>query len=206
MTDLDPIPPDAPPVDADTAPAPTKPKRDRSKRNTGNPPGRPPKAASDKAPAAPPRGRPTTATLRERRYTASLARLAVLIYALNEADGLVFMQGIPRTAKALANVAEQNPAIGKILDAGVKSGAWLELGAALGAFGVPMLVNHGKLPPIAGVLMSGDVAAFMAAQPAPAPPAAEPAPAAGPVPTPTPTMAPETSPGLVEGFTVAGTA
>jgi hypothetical protein len=196
---------------ADEAPAATpaaKPKRDRSKRNTGNPPGRPPKATTAAAADTAPRGRPSVTTMRQRQYTRSLARAGAFLFAINRADGLVFIEAIPRTAKALAEVAEQNPAIGKVLDFGIKSGAWIELGAALGAMGVPIAINHGKLPPIIGVLMSGDLDALRdaaAAEPAPVvAPAAEPAPVPPSAFVTVPVVAPaETGPGLIESFAVA---
>mgnify|MGYP000134248355 CR=1 FL=1 len=172
------------PAEPDTAPiVPAKPKRDRSHRNTGNPPGRPRKdrtpAGTDPTEPAKPRGAPTARAKREQSYTRTLAKIGAAIYLVNPADGAVFLEGVPRTAKALAEVAQQNPRIGKVLDAGVNAGVWAELFAALTAIGAPIAVNHGKLPPVMGALLTGDVEFILAfagapagnAPPPPAPPA-----------------------------------
>ena len=66
-----------------------------------------------------------------------------------------------------------------MLDAGVNAGVWAELFAALTAIGAPIAVNHGKLPPVMGALLTGDVEFILAfagapagnAPPPPAPPA-----------------------------------
>ncbi|MGE3449592.1 MAG: hypothetical protein AB7H92_18650 [Microbacteriaceae bacterium] len=195
--ELDPIPSDVPP--ADTPPAPPKRKRNRS---TGRPPGRPRKDPADKAPGTTTGpGRPTKMAQREKHYTASLARVGAIIYAFNATDGLIFLEGVPRTAKALAAVSEQNPTIGKVLDAMVKSGAWLELGAALGVVAVPIAVNHGKLPPIAAAFVTGDLETIASAMTPVAPPPA-PAPAPEPVAEPVDGASPENGAGLVDGFQV----
>lgn len=184
----------APPAEPDTAPVvPAKPKRDRSHRNTGNPPGRPRKdrtpAGTDPTEPAKPRGAPTARARRVQSYTRTLARAGAVIFAVNPADGAAFLEGVPRAAAALAEVAQQNPRIGKVLDAGVNAGVWAELLAALTAIGAPIAVNHGKLPPVLGALLTGDVDGILAFAGAPAEPATPPAPPAEPSSTdPVPTL------------------
>lgn len=161
--DLDPMPATPPPV------ADTPPKVDKSKgkvhKSTGRPPGRPRK---DAAPAStePTRGRPSKSAQRERQYTRSLAKVGAVLYLVNPADGTAFLEGVPNVAKALAAVAEQNPRVAKVLDAGASAGVWIELASAIGAIGVPVLCNHGVLPPYMGALLAGDASAFLAAPPA----------------------------------------
>lgn len=181
-TEPEQLEPAPPALETDTTPAPTvKPKRDRSHRNTGNPPGRPrkdrtPAAGTDPTEPAKPRGAPTARARRVQSYTRMLARVGALIYSVSPADGAVFLEGVPRTAAALAEVAQQNPRIGKVLDAGVSAGAWTELLMALTAIGAPIAVNHGKLPPIFGALLTGDVDGILTFATAPTAPPAPPAP------------------------------
>ena len=179
--DLDPMPADTAPVVVDEARERrlaadrerkrravrngTKPRERKPTPPTGNPIGRPRK---DAAPASdtPRTGRPSKAATRERQYTRSLAKVGGVIFLVNRADGEAFLQGVPDVAKALAAVAEQNPRIAKVLDAGASAGVWLELASALGAIGVPVLCNHGVLPVYMAALLAGDTSAFLAATPA----------------------------------------
>jgi len=183
--DLEPLPADTPPV-ADTPPKVDK-SRGKVHKPTGRPPGRPRK---DAAPAAEPKaaGRPSKAAQRERQYTRSLAKVGALWYLVNAADGTAFLEGVPNVAKALAAVAEQNPRVAKVLDAGASAGVWIELASAIGAIGVPVLCNHGVLPPYMAALLNGDASAFLAGQAPAEPPAAtfEAVPAPAPVDPPAP--------------------
>lgn len=166
LTDADKLP-------LDVAPAPDVPeraKRKRPPRTTGNPPGRPRKdgAPAGSEPAAPTRGRPPVAKKREEQYTRSLAKVGALLYMVNPADGVVFLEGVPKVATALADVAGQNPRIAKVLDAGASARVWLELAGALGMIGVGIGINHGKLPPMLGMLLAGDLDVIRAGMAAPA--------------------------------------
>lgn len=143
----------------DVAPAPDVPERAKRVRNrsTGNPPGRPRKDGAPAGSEPAPRGRPPVAKKREEQYTRSLAKVGALLYMVNAADGTVFLEGVPKVAAALANVAGQNPRIAKVLDAGASAGVWLELAGAVGMIGVGIGINHGKLPPMLGLLLAGDL-------------------------------------------------
>lgn len=164
LTDADKLP-------LDVAPAPDVPeraKRKRPPRTTGNPPGRPRKDGAPAGSEPAPRGRPPVAKKREEQYTRSLAKVGALLYMVNPADGVVFLEGVPKVATALANVAGQNPRIAKVLDAGASAGVWLELAGALGMIGVGIGINHGKLPPMVGLLLAGDLDGIRSSMAAPA--------------------------------------
>lgn len=165
MTDTAVMPALEPPLPMDVAPAPDVPerkKRNRPPRTTGNPPGRPRKDGAPAGSEPPARGRPPVSKKREEQYTRSLAKVGAALYMFNPADGLAFLEGVPKVAAALANVAGQNPRIAKVLDAGASAGVWLELAGAVGLIAVPIAINHGKLPPVLGLLLAGDLEAARA--------------------------------------------
>lgn len=197
MTDTAVMPALEPPLPMDVAPAPDVPeraKRKRAPRTTGNPPGRPRKDGAPAGSEPPARGRPPVSKKREEQYTRSLAKLGAVIFMVNPADGVVFLEGVPKVATALANVAGQNPRIAKVLDAGASAGVWLELAGALGMIGVGIGINHGKLPPMLGSLLAGDLDGIRAGMA----PAAD---AGADVPRGTSDTEPVTLP---DAFTVAG--
>lgn len=159
MTDTTTAPAELLPINADTAPLPDELPTNEVKREpngkpsraTGRPPGRPRK---DRAPAAergP--GRPSKETKRAEKLTAMLGQVGVGVFLINQADGEVFLAGVPRLAEALAKLADQNATIGKVLDSTVKAGAWADVALACSAIALPIMANHGMLPAAAASMM-----------------------------------------------------
>jgi hypothetical protein len=116
-----------------------------------NPP--PPAGASDSAPKR--RGRPPGSTNRNSMSVKSiedaLAQQFTLIgtvtMAFNEYDGTVILQGTPQLAKALANLCDKNPKIKKNVERMLAGGTYGEVIIAAGLIAMPIMANHGLMPP-----------------------------------------------------------
>lgn len=134
--------PELDPVDAGT-PADTKPRRGR---RTAAP-------KEDKAPR-PTAARKRTAPLATRLST-TLTTIGMVVGLVNEFDGLTICKGAPAFATALAEAAEENPALKASLERALSIGTFGKTFAAGAAIGVPIAANHGLIPrSIAGLFGS----------------------------------------------------
>lgn len=114
-------------------------------------PGRPRKAAADKAPrtATP---KPRVASL-EARLTGSLTTVGAVVGMVSMPDGLVLVEGAPPLAAALAKLAQENPAVKQGLERMLTAGAWSAVIAAAVPIAAGIAANHGMIPPeFAGAL------------------------------------------------------
>jgi hypothetical protein len=68
------------------------------------------------------------------------------IYVVNQYDGKVVIQGSPRLAASLADVAESNAAIREALEKFVTAGTWAGVVGAGVAIAIPIMANHHLLP------------------------------------------------------------
>jgi len=82
----------------------------------------------------------------EQALTSNLAGIGLVVYALDQYDGTVIMQGAPRLAQSLVGVAEQNPNVRKALESLVTAGAWSGVVMAAAGIAIPILGHHGYLP------------------------------------------------------------
>lgn len=88
----------------------------------------------------------------------NFASIGMVVFALNRVDGQAILSGSPRLADSLIQVAEQEPKVRKALENMVTAGAWSGVAMSVAAIAVPIMANHGYLPP-----------GFIGAQPEPQP-------------------------------------
>lgn len=77
----------------------------------------------------------------------NIAGLGLLVSAFNQYDGIAIVAGSDRLGASLVDVAETNPKVRKGLEAFVKGNAWAGVAMAAAAIAIPILANHGMLPP-----------------------------------------------------------
>jgi len=149
----------------------------------------PPAAAAPRPtpPPAEPRGpgRPRNQARRAENATAMLGLIGTGVFAVNRVDGAAILNGAPGLAEALAELAETNKTVARVLDTTYEVGGWAKV--ALAAWGItgPILVNHGAF---------GMAPAPIEAPPASAPYTPPPARPAGPAGDPfggVPTVTPD---------------
>lgn len=87
--------------------------------------------------------------------TGNIAGIGLIVTAFNQYDGVVIVGGADRLASSLVDVAETNPKVRKALEAFVKGNAWAGVAVAAAAIAVPILANHGMLPPSVTAAMQG---------------------------------------------------
>lgn len=74
------------------------------------------------------------------------ASLGSTVYILNRADGQAIIEGSDRLAKALNELAKENPAVHKTLSRMLTGSAWGGVFIAAGGIVVPILANHNLMP------------------------------------------------------------
>lgn len=162
ITAPDPITDTAPPAPPeDTRPA--KPRRSRSRK---------PPAATD-APA-PRRSRKAAVVSRSRadREQQALQLLTLVglgLSARDHYDGATVLAGAPALAQALAQLAEEQPAIARALDALAAGGSIGAVLAATAAIVLPIAARHRLVPVQIGQLggaLNNDVGAYIITEPA----------------------------------------
>jgi hypothetical protein len=151
-------------------------------------------------PPARPVGRPTNVSKRADRYTQRLDEVGEAIQMIEPTDGAIIRRGSRRLGNALAELAEQNAGVAKLLDGATLGGAYTQVGLASLAIILPIVMHHvAPVPPepapVAGptiptgpqVYATDDhIGAFVAeptvdrSDPAPPPPAGDPARVADP--------------------------
>jgi hypothetical protein len=142
----------------------------------GRPPSRPPgpprpsgaaqrAKAKDRAPSEP---RPPTPRSIEARAGERLTELGFVWFAVSPADGLAFLNGVPRLAAALDHAAKENPRLRVLLERFLTVSVWGELAAAAAAIALPILANHKLIPAaMADVLAAGAAPTVPPAGPGP---------------------------------------
>ncbi len=96
-----------------------------------------------------------------------LGMVAGGVMLANPVDGQIIAAGAPRLAGELDALAGRNPAVHKWLSAMTEGGANLGLVLALSMIVVPILANHGLLPPEVAAMMG--LASMLPEEAAPAP-------------------------------------
>lgn len=115
----------------------------------------PPPISSDKDSPPKRRGRPPGST---NKHTMSVSRIedalneqftliGTVVTPFNQYDGMVIIQGTPRMAKALANLAEKNPKVKRNLERMLAGGSYGEVVLAAALIAVPIMANHDLMPP-----------------------------------------------------------
>lgn len=69
------------------------------------------------------------------------------VMAFNEYDGKVVIEGADRMSKAIANLCEKNPKVRKTIERMLVGGSYGEVIIAAGLIAVPIMANHGMMPP-----------------------------------------------------------
>lgn len=113
------------------------------------------KAATKKAPAAPRGpGRPSKRDQQTQQLTelfitlAGAGQVATMANPRAQADFAIVANASPSVAAALVKLGEQQPAVAKLIETMTTTGAYGELLTVLvGGIVLPILANHGVLPP-----------------------------------------------------------
>lgn len=104
----------------------------------------PPTAPTGTASAAPRSpGRPSVKDRRAERATGVVAMVGVAVYALDQYDGQVILDGAPRLGESLAELAETNRSVAKAIDALSGTSAWAGVAVAVWAIAAPIARHHG---------------------------------------------------------------
>lgn len=113
---------------------------------------------SDKTPS---QARKKTKGTRELQQSLEVffSSVGIAVTMANQQDGAAIINGTPGLASALANTAENNPKLRKMLENMTTGFAYSELIAASAVIIVPILANHNLLPERFGM-----AAAYIAAQ------------------------------------------
>lgn len=91
---------------------------------------------------APTPGRPSKQGKRAAAVTGIVTGVGIGVYAFDEHDGAVIIEGAPALGDSLAKVAEKNAKVAKALDALSETSAWAEVGIAVGAIVLPIVKHH----------------------------------------------------------------
>jgi hypothetical protein len=104
-----------------------------------------------------PRGRPKGSTNRvgasmsiskiEESLATQFTMIGTAVYAFNSYDGTVILQGTPKLSAALANLCEKNPKVKKNIERMLAGGAYGEVIVAAAFIAIPIMANHGMMPP-----------------------------------------------------------
>lgn len=115
--------------------------------------GRPRKESAPTAPGAdrPPKtsattravGRPTVAAKLETRLGAELVAVAKIVSLIDKRDGETILEHAPDIAESWARLADQNPRVKKLLDAGTSGSAWFGVIVSTGGLALALAGNHG---------------------------------------------------------------
>lgn len=138
---------DTPPADRPPAAAPRAAKRTAKKPAGQGGPGRPPKPKLDKK-------------LEELIGSAGSGLMLAGMARGNEQlvyDGTILLSKTEELAGALDKLAQENPAVRRVLEGLVQTSAWGSLLAVVAAVGVPILANHGVLPAQAAGLVGAEL-------------------------------------------------
>jgi hypothetical protein len=96
----------------------------------------------------PKRGRPPGAAKAplQKRLQEAFGAIGIVVSVRNEYDGTCILTGAERLSIALDNLAKQNPAVRRTLEAVLAGGAYGEVLFAVSAILLPIAANHGVLP------------------------------------------------------------
>lgn len=99
------------------------------------------------------------ASLRKSNLEKDLAEffmmIAMMVSMVNANDGAIIGQNSERLAHAYGNLAKQNKAFRRFLEGMMKTGAMGEVFTATLFTAIPILGNHGKLPPELMIFFGG---------------------------------------------------
>lgn len=105
------------------------------------------RAASSTSSAPPPEpnkgGRPSVRSKRAQNVSRVVGGLGKMVGAFDEFDGDCIIAGAPALGDALADLAESNPRVAKLLDGAVDLGASVNVISAVVAIIGPIVVHHG---------------------------------------------------------------
>ena len=112
----------------------------------------PPGGPSDTAPK---RGRPKGSTNRSTMSVKSIEEglnqqftiLGTVVSMANAYDGRVILEGTPQLSKALADLCDKNPKVKRNIERMLAGGTYGEVLIAAGLIAVPIMANHGLMPP-----------------------------------------------------------
>lgn len=78
--------------------------------------------------------------------TGTFATIGTMVSIANPTDGAIIIQGSERLAEALNNLAKENDRVYRALSAMIEVSVWGEVGGAVLAIVLPIMVNHDVLP------------------------------------------------------------
>lgn len=81
-----------------------------------------------------------------KRLEGLIGSIGAGLYLVNVYDAERVLQGGSELAESLHQVAKDNPAVRRVLNAALATTGWAQLGAALMPVLIPILANHGILP------------------------------------------------------------
>lgn len=147
FTDATPEQPAPPVVEADTPPA-------RGKRPTTRAGRREYDAArkrepKDKAPRAP---RPARSKPLKPRLLEAIGGVGLVVSVVHAGDGQAILAGAENLAGALDNLAQENDAVKRALEAALTGSAWGGVIIATAAIALPIMANHGMVPEQLGAM------------------------------------------------------
>lgn len=142
-------PPATDPPAADTPPEPTKTTRRKTTRRKTTARKRKPAASGDKS--------PRTTARRKRSLKKPVEELLGLVAGgvmfVNMTDAQIIEAGAPRLAEELDNLAQRNDLVYRWLEGLTTGTSNMSLLMAISAIAVPIMANHGMLPPQVAALM-----------------------------------------------------
>ena len=104
-----------------------------------------------------PRGRPRGSTNRagasmsvskiEESLSTQFTMIGTAVYAFNNYDGTVILQGTPKLASSLASLCDKNPKVKKNIERMLSGGAYGEVIMAAAFIAIPIMANHDLMPP-----------------------------------------------------------
>lgn len=100
-------------------------------------PGRPPGPAAEKTPR---RGS------LEQRLAGTIGLVGTVVYALDPFDGTQILTRGDQLAKALDHLAQENPAVKRVLEAMMAGGAWGEVVMVVAPMAVAIMAHHNVIP------------------------------------------------------------
>lgn len=83
----------------------------------------------------------------EESLNTQFTMIGTMVYAFNQYDGTVILQGSPKLASSLASLCEKNPKVRRNIERMLAGGSYGEVIVAAGLIAVPIMANHGLMPP-----------------------------------------------------------
>lgn len=107
-------------------------------------------AKADQAPRS--AGSSARATKLDKELTEMFMLIGMLVSAVNQYDGMVILQNADTTAQAWAQLARTDKRIANVLDKLISTTAYSGVILATIKMAVPILANHGVVPPELGAM------------------------------------------------------